>query len=80
TGVERRAGRWSILDDRGGVTESDIVAISTSHPPPSAPGRLASRLAAHPRFVADTGHCGAAMTHCTVFQQRLQQGGEIIAE
>jgi uncharacterized NAD(P)/FAD-binding protein YdhS len=54
TAVEARAGRWSIRDDRGGVTEADIVAIATSHPPPVAPGRLASRLAAHPRFVADT--------------------------
>ncbi|RUM12913.1 FAD/NAD(P)-binding protein [Rhizobium fabae] len=54
TGVERHAGRWSILDDKGGVTEADIVAIATSHPPPAAPGRLAASLAAHPRFVADT--------------------------
>lgn len=59
TGVERRAGRWLILDDRGGVTEADIVAIATSHPPPAAPGRLASRLAAHPRFIADTTKPGA---------------------
>ncbi|ANL45403.1 FAD-NAD(P)-binding domain-containing protein [Rhizobium phaseoli] len=57
--VERRAGRWSIRDDKGGVTEADIVAIATSHPPPAAPGRLASRLAAHPRFVADTTKSGA---------------------
>ncbi|QKK25089.1 FAD/NAD(P)-binding protein [Rhizobium hidalgonense] len=54
TGVERRAGRWTIRDDKGGVTQADIVAIATSHPPPAAPGRLASRLAGHPRFVADT--------------------------
>ncbi|ANP88954.1 hydroxyacylglutathione hydrolase [Rhizobium leguminosarum] len=59
TAVERRAGRWLILDDRGGVTEADIVAIATSHPPPAAPGRLESRLAAHPRFVADTTKPGA---------------------
>ncbi|WP_037079379.1 FAD/NAD(P)-binding protein [Rhizobium sp. CCGE 510] len=59
TGVERRAGRWTIRDDQGGVTEADIVAIATSHPPPAAPGRLASRLAAHPRFVADTTKPGA---------------------
>ncbi|KEC72534.1 UNVERIFIED_ORG: putative NAD(P)/FAD-binding protein YdhS [Rhizobium esperanzae] len=57
--VERRAGRWSIRDDKGGVTEADIVPIATSHPPPAAPGRLASRLAAHPRFVADTTKSGA---------------------
>lgn len=54
TAVERRAGRWVISDDKGGVTEADIVAIATSHPPPVAPGRLAARLAAHPRFIADT--------------------------
>ncbi|AGS20486.1 FAD-NAD(P)-binding domain-containing protein [Rhizobium etli] len=54
THVERRAGRWSIRDDKGGVMLADIVAIATSHPPPAAPGRLATRLAAHPRFVADT--------------------------
>ncbi|WP_221974331.1 FAD/NAD(P)-binding protein [Rhizobium leguminosarum] len=54
TAVERCAGRWSIRDDRGGVTKADIVAIATSHPPPTAPSRLGSRLAAHPRFVADT--------------------------
>lgn len=54
TSVERRAGRWVISDDKGGVTEADIVAIATSHPPPAAPGRLAARLAAHPRFIADT--------------------------
>ncbi len=59
TGVERRSGRWSIRDDKGGVTEADIVAIATSHPPPAAPGRLASRLAGHPRFVADTTKPGA---------------------
>ncbi|RUM26577.1 hydroxyacylglutathione hydrolase [Rhizobium vallis] len=59
TGVERHAGRWSILDDKGGVTEAEIVAIATSHPPPAAPGRLAASLAAHPRFVADTTKPGA---------------------
>ncbi|MBB4234978.1 putative NAD(P)/FAD-binding protein YdhS [Rhizobium esperanzae] len=59
TGVERHAGRWTIRDDKGGVTQADIVAIATSHPPPAAPGRLASRLAAHPRFVADTTRPGA---------------------
>ncbi|OWV92485.1 hydroxyacylglutathione hydrolase [Rhizobium sp. R635] len=59
TAVERRGGRWSIRDDKGGVTEADIVAIATSHPPPAAPGRLAARLAAHPRFVADTTKPGA---------------------
>ncbi|WP_179874183.1 FAD/NAD(P)-binding protein [Rhizobium sp. L43] len=59
TSVERHAGRWTIRDDKGGVTEADIVAIATSHPPPAAPGRLASRLAAHPRFVADTTKPGA---------------------
>ena len=59
TAVERRGGRWSIQDDKGGVTEADIVAIATSHPPPAAPGRLAARLGAHPRFVADTTRPGA---------------------
>ncbi|WP_434733453.1 FAD/NAD(P)-binding protein [Rhizobium sp. YTUHZ044] len=59
TGLERRGGRWSIQDDKGGVTEADIVAIATSHPPPAAPGRLAASLAAHPRFVADTTKPGA---------------------
>ncbi|ARM86990.1 FAD-NAD(P)-binding domain-containing protein [Rhizobium sp. CIAT894] len=59
TSVERHAGRWTIRDDKGGVTQADIVAIATSHPPPAAPGRLASRLAAHPRFVADTTRPGA---------------------
>ncbi|WP_221134259.1 FAD/NAD(P)-binding protein [Rhizobium lentis] len=59
TGVERRGGRWSIEDDKGGVTEADIVAIATSHPPPAAPGRLAASLADHPRFVADTTRPGA---------------------
>lgn len=54
TAVERRGDRWLISDDKGGVTEADIVAIATSHPPPAAPGRLAARLAAHPRFIADT--------------------------
>ncbi|WP_184457223.1 FAD/NAD(P)-binding protein [Rhizobium aethiopicum] len=58
-GLERRGGRWSIQDDKGGVTEADIVAIATSHPPPAAPGRLAASLAAHPRFVADTTKPGA---------------------
>ncbi|RUM07305.1 FAD/NAD(P)-binding protein [Rhizobium chutanense] len=59
TSVERYAGRWTIRDDKGGVTEADLVAIATSHPPPAAPGRLATRLAAHPRFVADTTRPGA---------------------
>ncbi|OWV69151.1 hydroxyacylglutathione hydrolase [Rhizobium sp. R339] len=59
TAVERRGGRWSIQDDKGGVTEADIVAIATSHPPPAAPGRLAARLGAHPRFIADTTRPGA---------------------
>lgn len=57
--VRRRGGRWSIADDRGGVTEADIVAIATSHPPPAAPGRLAAVLADHPRFVPDTTVPGA---------------------
>ncbi|MBX4865745.1 FAD/NAD(P)-binding protein [Rhizobium bangladeshense] len=59
THVERRTGRWLIRDESGGVTQADIVAIATSHPPPAAPGRLATRLAAHPRFVADTTKPGA---------------------
>ena len=59
TAIERRGGRWSIEDDKGGVTEADIVAIATSHPPPAAPGRLAARLGAHPRFIADTTRPGA---------------------
>jgi len=59
TGLQRRGGRWSIQDDKGGVAEADIVAIATSHPPPAAPGRLAASLAAHPRFVADTTKPGA---------------------
>lgn len=54
TDVERRAGRWLISDDEGGVTEADIVAIATSHPPPAAPGRLAAKLSPHTRFIADT--------------------------
>ncbi|EJZ22548.1 FAD/NAD(P)-binding protein, partial [Rhizobium sp. Pop5] len=57
--VERHAGRWTILDDNGGVTEADIVAIATSHPPPAAPGRLAASLSDHPRFIADTTKPGA---------------------
>ncbi|SCB60954.1 Uncharacterized NAD(P)/FAD-binding protein YdhS [Rhizobium aethiopicum] len=59
THVERRDGRWSIRDDKGDVMQADIVAIATSHPPPAAPGRLATRLAGHPRFVADTTKPGA---------------------
>ncbi|WP_454848150.1 FAD/NAD(P)-binding protein [Rhizobium binxianense] len=57
--VRRHGRRWSIADDRGGVTEADIVAIATSHPPPEAPGRLAAILADHPRFVSDTTVPGA---------------------
>lgn len=59
TAVRRERNTWVILDDKGGRTEADIVAIATSHPPPAAPGRLAAILAGHPRFVADTTKPGA---------------------
>lgn len=59
TAVRRERDGWVIVDDKGGQTEADIVAIATSHPPPVAPGRLAAVLAGHPRFVADTTKPGA---------------------
>ena len=59
TGIRRRGDGWTILDDKGGHTEAEIVTIATSHPPPVAPGRLAAILGDHPRFIADTTKSGA---------------------
>jgi uncharacterized NAD(P)/FAD-binding protein YdhS len=59
TAIRRQRDSWVILDDKGGRTETDIVAIATSHPPPVAPGRLAAILGDHPRFVADTTKPGS---------------------
>ncbi len=59
TALRHNGDGWTILDDKGGRTEADIVAIATSHPPPVAPGRLAAILGDHPRFVADTTKPGA---------------------
>lgn len=59
TGIRRLGDGWAILDDKGGLTEADIVAIAISHPPPVAPGRLATILGDHPRFIADTTKSGA---------------------
>ncbi|MBB3656204.1 putative NAD(P)/FAD-binding protein YdhS [Rhizobium sp. BK650] len=59
TAVRRVHDGWVILDDKGGLTQADIVAIATSHPPPAALGRLAASLAGHPRLIADTTKPGA---------------------
>jgi uncharacterized NAD(P)/FAD-binding protein YdhS len=57
--IRRARDGWVIRDDKGGLTQADIVVVATSHPPPVAPGRLAAILANHPRFVADTTKPGS---------------------
>jgi len=54
TNVERYGSKWLIFDDQGKCTDANIVVIATTHPPPAAPAQLATPLADHPRYIADT--------------------------